>query len=326
MKRVLGIGHALVDMLVQMSDEQLINDLALPRGSMTLIDKDRAQQISKLIDGLKVSMASGGSAANTIHGAACLGVPCGFIGKVHNDELGKFYENDLRQAGIYTIVYNGNAPTGRANTFISPDSERTFATYLGASVEMQADELNAAVFSKFDLLHIEGYLIYNTGLIEKAFKMAKENNMLISLDLASFNVVEDNREFLMRIIPQYVDLVFANEEEAKAYTGKGPHEALDIIANECDIAVVKVGKNGSLVSSKGIKHKIGIVETNPVDTTGAGDQYAAGFIYGLNMGLPLDKCGQLGALLAGKVIEKYGARIQNQDWPEILEKAKKITA
>jgi sugar/nucleoside kinase (ribokinase family) len=324
MKKVLGLGNALVDLLIQMDDDSLIHQLNLPKGSMTLIDETTADNIAGLISHKSISKASGGSAANTIHGIARLGVSCGYIGKVQDDELGGFFKTDMKNAGIEAYLGLGKANTGRANTFISNDSERTFATYLGAAVEMTEDELKPEIFAGYQIFHVEGYLVYNTALIEKALQLAKQHNMLISLDLASYNVVADKLDFLKKIIPAYVDLVFANEEEAKAYTGKNPEEALNIIADQCKIAVVKVGKNGSLIKSNGKVYKVGVVKTTAIDTTGAGDQYAAGFIYGLNLNLPLDKCGELGALLAGKVIEKYGARIYEQDWPEIIEKAGKI--
>jgi sugar/nucleoside kinase (ribokinase family) len=324
MKPVLGLGNALVDILVQMKDDTLIEELNLPKGSMTMIDEEQANHIQEILAEVDSPKASGGSAANTIHGLAQLGASCGYIGKIKTDNFGDFFKKDLEQAGIKSKLFIGNAATGRANTFISTDSERTFATYLGAAVEMVADELTPEMFEGYSILHIEGYLIFNEPLVEKAFQLAKANNMLISLDLASYNVVEVKLDFLKKIIPEYVDIVFANEEEAKSYTSKEPEEALDVIAEDCKIAVVKVGKNGSMVKSDGVVNKIGIVETKPIDTTGAGDQYAAGFLYGLNLGLPFDKCGELGALLAGKVIEKYGARIYNEDWPEILKKAKQI--
>lgn len=321
MKRVLGLGNALVDLLIQMEDDSLLQDFNLPKGSMTLIDEIQADNIADFISDKEIPMASGGSAANTIHGIARLGVSCGFTGKVHNDSLGDFFRNDLIHAGIQSNLLSGKTKTGRAYTFISQDSERTFATYLGAAVEMSADEITGSLFEGYDIFHIEGYLIYNKALIETALKTAKSMGLFISLDMASYNVVEDNLAFLKQIIPQYVDLVFANEEEAKAYTGKSPEEALDLIADECEIAVVKTGKNGSLIKNNETIYRVGVVETTAVDTTGAGDQYAAGFIYGLNLDLPLNKCGELGSLLASKVIEKYGARIYDEDWPSILEKA-----
>lgn len=324
MKRILGLGNALVDLLIQMPNDSLISELNLPKGSMTMIDEKQADEISELIKNDNIPMVSGGSAANTIHGIAKLGLKCGYIGKINTDTLGDFFKKDLNDAGIDANLLIGKSSTGRANTFISADSERTFATFLGAAVEMMDAELTADMFESYDVFHIEGYLIYNTALTEKALQLANEKNMLVSLDLASYNVVEDNLEFLQRVIPQYVDIVFANEEESKSYTNKEPREALDAIADQCKIAVVKIGKEGSYIKTNGEVTKVDSIECSPIDTTGAGDAYAAGFIYGLSQELSMAKCGQIGALIAGKAIEKYGARVQEDIWPGILSTVKEI--
>ncbi|MGD2035748.1 MAG: adenosine kinase, partial [Bacteroidales bacterium] len=164
----------------------------------------------------------------------------------------------------------------------------------------------------------------NTSLVENSLKLAKQKGIQVSVDLASYNVVENQKDFLSRILPEYVDIVFANEEEAKAYTGKNPNDALDIIAEQCRIAVVKIGKEGSLIKSDGITTNIGVIPVKAVDTTGAGDQYAAGFLHGYMQNLSLEKCGKIGALLAGKVIENYGARIAPDLWKSVLLKTKEI--
>jgi sugar/nucleoside kinase (ribokinase family) len=322
--KILGIGNALVDILIQLDSDHLLQKLNLPKGSMQLVQADDIPAINGEIDDLAAVMVSGGSAANTIHGLACLGVDCGYIGKVGDDELGKFYANDFKKVGVHTHLFESNTVTGRAHTFITPDSERTFATYLGAAIEMTANDLNTEVFQNYDLLHIEGYLVQNTELIETTLRIAKDKGLKTSLDLASFNVVENSLDFLKRIIPHYVDIVFANEEEAKAYTSKEPLLALSEIADQCDVAVVKVGKNGSLIKSKNQEYKIGIIPVKSIDTTGAGDQYAAGFLFGLMQNLSLEKCGKIGALLAGKVIENYGARVPTKLWSEIHQKVKEI--
>lgn len=324
MNRVLGLGNALVDLLIQMKDDSLIEELNLPKGSMTLIDADQSAKISSLIENMDVAKVSGGSAANTIHGIARLGVSCGYIGKVNKDEIGNFFRDDLIQAGIDAKLLKGNTDSGRAYTFISPDGERTFATYLGAAVEMSAEELTDEAFQDYDVFHIEGYLVYNKALIEQALIIAKRNNLLVSIDMASYNVVEDNLDFLKEMLPKYVDIVFANEEEAKAYTGKEPKEALLEFAGQCNIAVVKVGGDGSLIMHDDFNCVVPVEKINPTDTTGAGDSYAAGFLYGLNLDLPLNKCGELGSLLAGQVICQYGARIADEHWVNIIEKAGKI--
>lgn len=324
MKRVIGLGHALVDLLYKMPDDSMLAELNLPKGSMQLIDEQQADAIEKLLQNKRVEKVSGGSAANTIHGLARLGVDCGYIGTVHPDSLGDFYKNNLREAGISAILFNGKSKTGRAYTFVSPDSERTFATYLGASSEIELCDITPDTFKAYDIFHIEGYQVYNTPLISHCIRIAKETGLTVSIDMASYNVVEDNLSFLKKALPAYVDMVFANEEEARAYTGLEPAEALKVLAKDCETAIVKVGKDGSLIHAENKTWKAGIIACQPVDTTGAGDAYAAGFIYGIIQGLSPEKCGQIGALLAGKVIEKYGARIPESDWKSIIGEIDRI--
>lgn len=322
--KILGIGNALVDILIQLEDESLLQKLNLPKGSMQLIQADDIPSITDEIESLPAVMVSGGSAANTIHGLAGLGMECGYFGKVGKDDLGEFYAKDFKEAGVSTLLLDSKTVTGRAYTFITPDSERTFATYLGAAVEMNAEDLDPEDFNNYDLLHIEGYLVQNTELIENTLKIAKNKGMRTSLDLASFNVVEASHEFLTRIIPEYVDIVFANEEEAKAYTQLDPAAALSVIADQCEIAIVKIGKKGSMIKTGKRKFEVGIIPVKALDTTGAGDQYAAGFLFGLHRELPLERCGEIGSLLAAKVIENYGARIPADSLTEIRQKVDTI--
>ena len=322
--KIIGLGNALVDVLVQLDNDDIINKLNYPKGGMQLIGNEDIPKIISYIELLPSTMKSGGSSANTIHGLACLGADCGFVGKVGNDKLGDFYIKDLDSANVKTIINKSETTTGRAYTLITPDTERTFATYLGAAIELDVDDLNSIPFANYDILHIEGYLIQNTSLVETSMKIAKENGLQISIDLASYNVVEAQRDFLSRIIPEYVDIVFANEEEARAYTGLNPYDALQTIAEQCDVAIVKIGKEGSLILADGETYKIDIIPVKTLDTTGAGDQYAAGFLYGYINKLGFKKCGKIGALLAGKVIENYGARISSNLWDEILQTTESI--
>ncbi len=324
MKRVIGLGHALVDLLYQMPDDSLLAELNLPKGSMQLINEEQADAIEKILRHKHVEKVSGGSAANTIYGLARLGVDCGYIGTVHPDSLGDFYKNDLSKAGISALIHQGKSKTGRAYTFISPDRERTFATYLGASSEIELCDITPETFQAYDIFHIEGYQVYNTPLISHCIRIAKEAGLTVSIDMASYNVVEDNLSFLKKALPAFVDLVFANEDEARAYARMEPDEALKAFAKECEIAVVKLGKEGSMIQAGSQVYKVGIIDCKPVDTTGAGDQYAAGFIYGMIQGLSPEKSGRIGALLAGKVIEKYGARIPEGDWKSIISDIDRI--
>lgn len=322
--KVIGLGNALVDILLQNTEDEILEKLKLPKGSMQLIQAETIPTIELASATLKSHKVSGGSAANTIHGLAKLGTACAYIGKVGPDELGSFYKDDLQKANVDAKLLSSETETGRAFTFITEDAERTFATYLGAAVELIPDEIIADLFKGYDLLHIEGYLVQNTELIEKALRLAKENGLQVSLDLASYNVVEANLKLLNRVIPEYVDIVFANEEESKAYTGMEPEASLDKIAEQVKVAVVKIGKEGSMIKSGNGVVKIGIIPVIAVDTTGAGDQYAAGFLHGYSQGLILRKCGELGALMAGTVIENYGARIADEHWKNVRLTAEKI--
>lgn len=323
MKKVLGIGNALVDVLIRLENDALLQEMNLRKGSMQLVDSNFKQLVLEKTKHLSKAQASGGSAANTIHGLAALGTPTAYIGKVGDDETGKFFTNDLVSNHIKPFLETSKTGTGVASALISPDSERTFGTYLGAAVEVGPEDLRPEQFQGYDILHIEGYLVFNEALIETAVKMAKERNMTVSLDLASYNVVEAKLEFLRELTKQYVDIVFANEEEAKAFTGKEPEEALDEIADMCSIAVVKIGKKGALVKCDSEKVIIGAIPANVIDTTGAGDLYAAGFLYGFANGLSLKTCGEFGALLAGKVIEVIGAKIAPETWELIRKEIKK---
>ncbi len=324
MARVLGMGNALVDILAQLKSDDTLKEFNLPKGSMQLVDFEKSSSVNKGTDHLDKKIASGGSAANTIHGIAKMGVECGFIGKVGKDKMGTFFHDDMISSNINPQLLKSDTPSGRAMALISPDSERTFATYLGAAVELSPEDIISEHFQGYDYFHIEGYLVQNHALIEKAVILAKENGVKVTLDMASYNVVEENLEFLNVLLDKYVDIVFANEEEAKSFTGMEPEESLAQFASLCDIAVVKIGKHGSLIQKGTEVFKVDSIEANSVDTTGAGDLYAAGFIYGLIKNYPLDKCGRIGSVLAGKTIEVIGPKMNNQQWLVVKNIVEKI--
>jgi len=322
MKKVIGLGNALVDIMIMLENDNFLTENNLPKGSMQLVDMETSEKVNKSSEGFEKKLTSGGSAANTIQGLAKLGTGSSYIGKVADDEYGKFFEAKLKEHKINPILLKSDTATGRAMALVSKDGERTFATYLGAAVELSADELTDNMFEGYNYFHIEGYLVYNHDLMLKAAKLAKSKGLKISLDLASFNVVEDNFDFLKTYINEYVDIVFANEEEAKAYTNKEPQEALNEFAEICEIAVVKIGSAGSYIKKGDNIYKIGVIDANLIDTTGAGDLYAAGFLYGLANNYNLEKSGKIGSILSGKVIEVIGAQMNDETW----EKIKKMIA
>lgn len=315
MKSILGIGNALTDILAVLPNDLLLKQYHLPKGSMQHVDQSTGDKIWATLKPMGVEYVAGGSAANTINGAAVFGMRAGFIGKVGDDDLGALYKTDLERNGIKATLLKGKSSSGRAMVFISnPNAERTFAVYLGAALEMVPEDLTPEMFQGYDYFHIEGYLVQNQALLRRAVELAKEAGMIISIDMASYNVVESNDAFLHDIVENYVDIVFANETEALAYTKLPPREALDVIAQSCRIAVVKVGKEGSMVKSGDEYHFIKPWPANAVDATGAGDIYAAGFLYGHSLGLPIKICGNIGSIISAKVVEVIGAKVDIPRW------------
>lgn len=319
MKKILGIGSALVDILTQIPNEQILNELNLPKGSMTYVDAQTSVEIGKKLAHLGNQMASGGSAANTMSGLAQLGVEAGFLSKIGKDEIGEFFAKQMTETHVKPLMLKSNTPSGRVQALVTADGERTFATCLGAAAEMCADDIKPELFDGWDIFYVEGYLVANPTMLRKAIETAKAQGMTIAIDLASYNVVEESRDFLLELINNYVDIVFANEKEAFALTGMEPEAALDYIAERCDIAVVKVGAKGAFVKRGNEIVTIPPMKADVVDTTGAGDMWAAGFLAGLVKGENLQKCGMMGAIVAKNIIEVMGAKMDDERWGKIHE-------
>lgn len=325
MKKVLGIGNALTDILFKLENDKILDDLNLPKGSMQLIDNKKSEEIRSYFQSQASTMATGGSASNTINGITKLGTKGGFIGKIGNDDIGVFFSSHSKHNGVETFhITSDTTASGNCTILVSADSERTLCTFLGAASELLAEDLDPTIFSEYDIFHVEGYLVQNHDLIRAALSMAKETGLLVSIDLASFNVVEENRAFLREMIEKYVDIVFANEEEARAFSQTEPEKALHDIATLCDIAVVKLGKGGSLIKKDGKMYTVKAIEANSIDTTGAGDMYAAGFLHGLANDYSLEVCGKIGALVSGKVVEVIGAKLPDSTWEDIYKQVENI--
>ena len=324
MAKVLGMGNALVDIITQIEDDAILDSFGLPKGSMTLVDLDTSNYIHSETAGMTKSKASGGSAANTIHGLAHLGIDTGFVGSVGNDDMGRFFKKDMQVNQITPILFRTMHETGRAMALISSDSERTFATYLGAAVELTADDISHDIFEGYECFYIEGYLVQNREMIEKAMRLASNASLTVCLDLASYNIVEENREFFHSLISKYVDVLFANEEEIRALCQKSPEKGAMEIQDKVKVAVIKMGAEGSFCISNGEMVRIGVRPSIPVDTTGAGDLYAAGFIYGRIMGQDPETCGKMGAILAGRIIELIGAKMDEANWENLRREIKAL--
>jgi sugar/nucleoside kinase (ribokinase family) len=318
MKRILGIGSTLVDILSQLPNDDMLHQLNLPKGSMTYVKIEDAVKIGEqLAQQYGSQRAAGDSAANTISGLARLGAQSGFLTKMGKDEMGEFFTHEMTRTGVEMLALKSDTPTGRVIAMVTPDGERTFATCLGASIELSPDDIKPELFDGWDIFYIEGYLVANPDMLRKAIRTAKDKGLKIAIDLASYNVVEESRDFLLELVNEYVDIVFANEKEAFALTGMEPEDALHYLAERCDIAVVKVGAKGAFIQHGDQVVTISSMKANVVDTTGAGDMWAAGFLAGLINNEPLQKCGQMGAIVAANIIEVIGAKMDETRWEKI---------
>ena len=318
MKKILGIGSTLVDILSQVPNEEVLNELNLPKGSMTYVNINDAVSIGeRLAQQYGSQRAAGDSAANTMSGLARLGAKSGFLTMMGNDEMGQFFTNEMTRTGVEMLALKSNTPTGRVIAMVTPDGERTFATCLGASIELSPDDIKPELFDNWDIFYIEGYLVANPDMLRKAISTAKDKGLKIAIDLASYNVVEESRNFLLELVNNYVDIVFANEQEALALTGMEPENALHYIAERCEIAVVKIGAKGAYIQRGNEIVTIPPMKADVVDTTGAGDMWAAGFLAGLVKGENLQKCGMMGAIVAKNIIEVMGAKMDDERWDNI---------
>lgn len=310
---VVGIGSALLDFTVKI-DDSMLNKAELKKGQMHLIDCKKSKEILSLLGEDNVKITAGGSAANTLAGVVCLGGNAALIGKIGNDEHGKIYEQKTKENGVETgLCKNENIMTGHAITFITPDSERTFATHLGAALSFNKNDIDEQKLKECKILHIEGYQLEDPFLKEasiSAIKLAKMNGAKISIDLSDSALVLRNLEEFKRIVKEYADIVFANENEAEAFTGKKEEEALNIISEMCETAIVKLGGKGSLIKSNGVVYKIPINEVKVVNTNGAGDAYAAGILYSIANDIDMARAGRIAAYISSQVVASEGARLE----------------
>ncbi|NQV09218.1 adenosine kinase [Candidatus Woesearchaeota archaeon] len=319
---VFGIGNALIDVLIH-AEHEMIEDLGLTKGTFHLIDEEKLKRFEEKILHHDKKIMSGGSAANTLAGVAALGGSVLFFGKVGDDEHGAIYEEELKGHGVKSGIVKEKGVTGKAITIITPDSERTFLVYPGVSTNMKRHELLDDDIKQSKFLHIEAYQLEDSELRNisiEAMKIAKAHNVKVSLDLGDAELVKRNLKDIKEMVKNYIDVLFANEEEAKVFTGKEPEDALNEIAEMVEIAIVKIGKQGSMIKKGDNVHNIKPTPAEPIDTTGAGDIYASGILYGLSQGYSLDKAGNLGSALGAKLVEQTGARLDAEIMLEIKRK------
>lgn len=311
---VAGIGNAIVDVIAQCDDAFLAKE-GLTKGSMALIDPARA---ASLYDVMAAGIeASGGSAANTLAGIASFGGKAAFIGKVADDQLGRVFRHDMKAIGcVFTTPSLAEGPaTAQSLINVTPDAQRTMSTYLGACVELTPADVDPEIIEAAQYSYLEGYLFdppEARRAFAKAAALSHGAGRKISMTLSDSFMVDRHRGALLGFIETQCDVVFANDSEVcSLFETTDFDAAVKALAQRCEIAAVTRGEKGSVVASNGQLHEISAYPVEKVvDTTGAGDQYAAGFLYGLSQGRPLPVCGQLGSLAAAEVIDHYGPRPQ----------------
>jgi len=314
---ITGIGSALVDVLINETDE-FLHKLNKEKGGMTYVTSAEQQDIISASSQIPV-IVPGGAACNTILGVGNLGGTARFIGARGEDEYGDIFEDKVWECQVEPVLSYFDTPTGKVLSIVTPDAQRSMFTDLGASSLLDPADVTSQMFSDTAIALVEGYLLFNRDLMMAAVKAAKAAGTLVALDLASFEVVNASQDILPDLVKEYVDILIANEDEAKAYTGESDESAaLEKLSVNVTYAVLKVGSRGSYIWHNNTVTRIEPVKGNdPVDTTGAGDLWAAGFLYGIANGLSIEKSGRLGSMCGYEVCQVMGAQIPEQVWKKI---------
>jgi len=320
---VIGFGNTIMDFLVEVEDKTLL-EFNLKKGEMHLVDETKAKDVLKILENKNttIDIVPGGSSANTLRGLALLGASVIFCGRVGNDQHGDWYIEALKDHKVITNMKKHPGITGHAIGFITPDAQRTFSVHLGAGIHFAKEDIIEDDIKESKVLHIEGYQLEgNTQpVILHALQIAKKHGTKISLDLADPGLIRRQKDILQQVVHEFADIVFVNETEAKEFTGYEEVEAAKILGEQVEIAIVKIGKQGSIISSQNQITYIAPVSANAIDTTGAGDTYAAGFLYGYCKNWPLEKAGKLGSVLAAKIVEQKGVKLKHLEFEKLMRK------
>lgn len=320
--KVYGIGNPLIDILVEVDEKQL-DSLGIYKGAMHLIDANKKAQLLDFISDLEHSIFCGGSCPNTIITLASLGVTSALAGKVGSDKYGKIYKERLKELDVIDqLVITDQDSSGSSIILVTPDSERTMNTFLGANRLFNKDDIIASTLKESSYFYFTGYM-WDTesqkSAIKEALETSKENSIKIAMDIADPLAVGRNREDFIYLIKNYADIVLANSEEARIlFDNYDPYECCKSMGKLCEIAIVKNGKKGSFISYKNKIVQIGIHgPQKALDTTGAGDAYAAGFLYGVCNNLTVEQSGYAASYLAGEIVQQQGAQFSKEKAQEI---------
>ena len=330
--KVLGFGSPILDLLVRVDDSFLREHVSGEKGGMGMLSAQEQKELIGHFPEGSLRKAIGGSSFNTISALASLKVPTSFLGTLGGDADGDYYRESFAAKGgdVSRFRVTEKAPTATCISMVTPDSERTMRTHLGAALLFDGQDLSGKDFESITHLHVEGYTLFlENEMTERVMSLAKEHGCTVSFDLASFEVVQIFRSRIRDLLEKYVDLVFANEDEARQFCSPdrelNVEDALRSLRELCPAAVVKVGKKGSCIScgaEKSVFVEPALVRA--VDTTGAGDLYQAGFLYGYLLGYTPEQAGKMGSVLGAEIVQVMGAQIPEERWSVIQEKFNQI--
>ena len=327
-KLVLGLGSAILDILANV-DEDFLKTVKGEKGGMVMMTSAEEDALIGRLN--QFSRMPGGSAANTLFGLQRLGIQTALLGKIGNDAEGEFYRSEYQKLGgdVSRFKVSRDLRTGRCVSLITPDSERTMRTDLAAASSFHVTEITAADFANVRHVHLEGYMLYSFDVFMHVLKLAHDHGATVSLDLASFEVVAQFRDKLDDILKRYVDVVFANEDEARTLLNVSrekfrAEDAAEYLTSFCRTAAVKLGKKGACIRSNGETIRTDAELVTAVDTTGAGDLWQAGFLYAWLNGYSMETAGKMGAILGAEVVQVIGASIPPFRWDPIRTRFKNL--
>lgn len=313
--RILGVGAACIDLLVPV-EEQFLAHVPGEKGGSQAIEFEKLNHIIAL-SGSSPQIATGGSCANTIKGLANLGERCGFLSHMGSDSLGEHFSHQIKKLGIVGLFSTSSLPTARVLCLITPDGQRTMRFFAGSSEEMSDRYIHPNYFKGIRHVHLEAYFLRNGPLLQRIMELAKKAGATISLDVSSFEIIRQYHQTLHALLSTYVDVVFANENEVKELTGLSAFEGCGKLQEICPIAVVLMGERGCLVGHQGRIVHSPAFPAKVIDSTGAGDLFASGFLYGYIREYPLEACARLGNRLGSAIVEVKGADLPEGKWQEL---------
>lgn len=317
---VIGIGSPLLDFIAEV-DDSLLKEMEFNKGQCNFVDDVKSKEILKRLGDVKI--APGCSSGNVAAGVAVLGGSAGYLGKIGKDEYGKVYEQKTKEIGVNTILpKHESVMTGSCITFITPDAERSFVVNLGAAQHLSKEDVIEEEVKQSKILHVLGFHLGDNVLKDAALhamEIAKENGVKVSIDFSDAGLIRANLEEFRRIAKEYADIIFANEDEAEALTGKKEEEALHEIYDMCEIAIVKLGAEGSIIKAANMIYRIPAYKGKVVNTNGAGDAYAAGILYSIANNIDFEKAGHIASYAASLAVQQTGARL-SQKHVQLLNK------